>query len=166
MISPEYDRILLARMLENPGAYTSDAIAEQIHLLREADDRDAAQVGTVSKSTAKRIAVLSAGGEVVATLLPRDNEFDEGDVGPYFSAKDWSALRHLPPGTKLYTTPAGAGDAVDAARYRFLRNQSGHVPIMRPFICIFAGSFSQWIGEQADHQIDAAIDACRKGEGK
>ena len=132
-------------------------------------------------------AALSAGGDVVATLLPRDNEFDEGDVGPYFSAKDWSALRHLPPGTKLYTTaPAGAGDAVDAAiaareraydnrdmalqaaehdaddavRYRWLREhfRFGNDSMREIW-------FDAMLAPDDGGDLDATIDACRKGDG-
>ena len=51
----------------------------------------------------------------------------------------------------------------DAARYRFLRNQSSCEPI-RPFICIFAGSFIQLTDENADQEIDTAMQP--KGGGK
>lgn len=54
-------------------------------------------------------------------------------------------------------------DARNAARYLFLRNQDGY-KIMRPFICIFAGSFGQWTGEYADREIDAAMAAALAGD--
>lgn len=53
----------------------------------------------------------------VATLI--NPELADKDSGPFFSAQDWAALRHLPAGTKLYTTPQSA--PVDGAFERAMK---------------------------------------------
>lgn len=58
----DLDYELIARMLEaGPGTYTSEAVVEQVRLLRAADNRDAAGV-----HTARRAAPVGVGGEARA----------------------------------------------------------------------------------------------------
>jgi hypothetical protein len=47
-------------------------------------------------------------------------------------------------------------DAMDAARYRWLKfARNAHDGL--PFIAIYNGSFTQWVGDEADKKIDKAM---------
>ena len=74
-----------------------------------------------------------------------------------------SLYEDLPAGTKLYATPPKSSDAMDAQRYRLLRDfDSGMTELA---ICRW--SEHGWVGEWViEHEPDAAIDAALVAQQK
>lgn len=99
---PEYDRELIARMLEaynydGGPTHTSEAIQSQIDALRAADNRSVDGAGTVNRTEA--VAEIEAVASVVEEHGKKYLDFPAGII---------QTARRLPVGTKLYTAPQPA----------------------------------------------------------
>ena len=132
-----------------------------------------------SRSTTLRlvreaIAALSAGGEVDGRK-PIAWEVQSKAYGKCYSFSN-EFLATFPNAPVDYVpapTPAGAGDAVDAARYRWFRSHAqGEAWNEHDYALVGIEIHKQrgtckfdMTPEIIDEAIDAAIDACRKGEG-
>jgi len=101
-VAGEYDRELIACMLEGQGEYTLEAMVEQARLLREADNRDAAGVRTVNLSAAPQ-------QPAEAVYLIKD---DFGLWREQTKAEHdwWDGKQNAPARRVLYTTPPPAID--------------------------------------------------------